>query len=188
LASKSSSSSKIIRKRVRFAESIVQASPIMKSKPSGYPQSIKIGNLDVKLPCFNSEVSQTRVVLKKSFDEVSSGQQQGDQATDEHEEIQRLSARQCFQSSHFSKAPHSPFPASLNSFFGEINRVRRLGGCAHCLEFNHSGSNCSSPQGVQRVLRGVTNLNFVKPEAGQGFFGGPRCVRTSPAQQLKRRV
>jgi hypothetical protein len=31
------------------------------------------------------------------------------------------------------------------------------------------------PQGVLRVLRRVTNLSFVKPEAGQGFFGGPRC-------------
>jgi hypothetical protein len=44
------------------------------------------------------------------------------------------------------------------------------------------------PHGVQRVLRRVTNLNFVKPEVGQGFFGGPRCEITSPAQQLKRRV
>jgi hypothetical protein len=37
LASKSSSSSKINAKRVRFAERIVQASPIVKSKPSGFP-------------------------------------------------------------------------------------------------------------------------------------------------------
>jgi hypothetical protein len=29
-------------------------------------------------------------------------------------------------------------------------------------------------RGAPRVLRGVTNSNFVKPEAGQGFFGGPR--------------
>jgi hypothetical protein len=152
LVSKSSSSSKFIRKRVRFAESIVQASPTIKYKPFRYPQSIKIGNLDVKLPCLDSEVSQTRGILKKSFDDVSSGQQQGDQATDEHEEIQRPSARQCIQSSHFSKAPHSPFPASINSFFGEINRVRRLGGCARCLEFNHSGSNCSSPPMVCNVF------------------------------------
>jgi hypothetical protein len=87
VASKSSSSSKIIRKRVRFAESIVQASPVIKSKPSGFPRFIKIGNLDVKLPCFNSDVSQIRGVLKKSFDEVSSGQHQGDQVTEEHEKF-----------------------------------------------------------------------------------------------------
>jgi hypothetical protein len=93
LTSKSSSSSKIVRKRVRFAFKIVEASPIIKSKPSGYPQSIKIGNLDVKPPCFDSEFSQTHGILKKSYDDVSSGQQQGDPATDEHEEIQRLSAR-----------------------------------------------------------------------------------------------
>jgi hypothetical protein len=37
------------------------------------------------------------------------------------------------------------------------------------------------PQGVLRVLRRVTNLSFVKPEAGQGFFGGPRCEKASPA-------
>jgi hypothetical protein len=133
VASKSSSSSsKIIRKRVRSAESIMQASPVTKSKPSGFPQFIKIGNLDVKLPCFNSKVSQIRGVLKKSFDEVSSGKYQGDQATEEHEKTQKLSARQCSQSSHFSKAPHTPLPAMFNSFFGEINRFRRLGGCARC--------------------------------------------------------
>jgi hypothetical protein len=162
----------------------VQASPVIKSKPYGFPQSIKIGNFDVKLPCFNSEVPQIHSVLKKSFDEVSSGQHQGDQAIkdhEEHEKIQRLSARQRSQSSHISKAPHSPSPAMFNSFFGEINRFLRLGGCARYLELNHSGSNCSSPQDVQCALRGVTNLNSVKPEAGQGFFGGPRCVRTSPA-------
>jgi hypothetical protein len=53
VASKSSSSSKISRKRVRFAEKIVQDSPVTKLKPYGFPQFIKIGNLDVKLPCFN---------------------------------------------------------------------------------------------------------------------------------------
>jgi hypothetical protein len=37
------------------------------------------------------------------------------------------------------------------------------------------------PQGVLRVLRRVTNLSFVKPEAGQRFFGGPRCEIASPA-------
>jgi hypothetical protein len=63
-----------------------------------------------------------------------------------------------------------------------------LGGCVRCLELNHTGSNCSSPQGVVRVLRRVTNLSFVKAEAGQGFFGGPRCEIASPAQQIKRRV
>jgi hypothetical protein len=51
----------------------------------------------------------------------------------------------------------------FNSFFGEINRFWRLGGCARCLELNHSGSNCSCPQNVLRALRGVTNSNFVKP-------------------------
>jgi hypothetical protein len=173
LASKSSSSSKINGKRVRFAEKIVQGSPIVKSKPSGFHQSIKIGNLDVKLPCFDSpssESPQTRGILKKSYEDVSSVQQQDDHATDEHEEIQRFSTRQCIQSSHVSKASCPPFSASFNSFIGEINRVRRLGGCVRCLELNHTGSNCSSPQGVLRVLRRVTNLSFVKPEAGQGFF------------------
>jgi hypothetical protein len=70
LASKSTSSSKINGKRVRFAERIVQASPIVKSKPSGFPQTIKIGNLDVKLPSFDSSVSEfphTRGILKKSY-------------------------------------------------------------------------------------------------------------------------
>jgi hypothetical protein len=163
VASKSSSSSKIFRKRVHFAEKIVQDSPVTKSKPSGFPQFIKIGNLDVKLPCFTSEVSQICGLLKKSFDEVSPGQYQSGQATGEHGKTQRLSARQCSQSSHFSKAPHSPSPAMFNSFFGEINRFWRLGGCARCLELNHSGSNCSCPQNVLRALRGVTNSNFVKP-------------------------
>jgi hypothetical protein len=97
LASKSSSSSKINGKQVRFAERIVQASPIVKSKPSGFPQTTKIGNLDVKLPSFDSLVSespQTRGILKKSYvlgEDVSSVQKDDDQATDEHEEIQRLS-------------------------------------------------------------------------------------------------
>jgi hypothetical protein len=154
LASKSSSSSKINGKRVRFAERIVQASPIVKSKPSGFPQSIKIGNLDVKLPSFDSPISespQTRGILKKSYvlcEDVSSVQQDDDQATDEHEEIQRLSVRQCNQSSHIPKASRLPFSASFNSFFGEINRVRRLGGCVRCLELKHTGSNCSSPPKV----------------------------------------
>jgi hypothetical protein len=182
---------KINGKRVRFAEKFVQASTIVKSKPSGFPQSTKIGNLDVKLPCFyfpDSESPQTHGILKKSYEDVSLVQQQDDQATDEHEEIQRLSARQCIQSSHVSNASCPPFPASFNSFFGEINRVWRLGGCVRCLELNHTGSNCSSPQGVVRVLRRVTNLSFVKAEAGQGFFGGPRCEIASPAQQIKRRV
>jgi hypothetical protein len=93
MASKYSSSSKIFRKRVRFAEKIVQDSPVTKSKPSGFPQFIKIGNLDVKLPCFNSEVSHIRGVLKKPFDEVSSSQYQSGQATGEHVKTQRLSAR-----------------------------------------------------------------------------------------------
>jgi hypothetical protein len=76
----------------------------------------------------------------------------------------------------------------FNSFFGEINRFRRLGGCARCLELNHFGSNCSCPQDMLCALRGVTNLNSVKLETSQGCFGGPRCVRTSPAQYLKRWV
>jgi hypothetical protein len=76
----------------------------------------------------------------------------------------------------------------FNSFFGEINRFRRLGGCARCLELNHSRSNCSCPPNVLRALRGVTNSNSVKPETGLGCFGSPKCVRTSPTQYLKRRV
>jgi hypothetical protein len=105
----------------------VQGSPVTKSKPSGFPQFIKIGNLDVKLPCSNSELTQIRGVLKKSFDEVSSGQHQRDQAYEEHGKSQRLSARQCSQSFHFPKAPHSSSPALFNSFVGEINRFQRLG-------------------------------------------------------------
>jgi hypothetical protein len=120
VASKSSSSSKIFRKRVCFAEKIVQDSPVTKSKPSGFPQFIKIGNLDVKIPCFNSEVSQIRGVLKKSFDEVSSGQYQSGQATGKHVKTQRLSARQCSQSSHFSKDPHSSSPTMFNSFLERL--------------------------------------------------------------------
>jgi hypothetical protein len=146
VASRSSSSSKCFRKRVRFAEKIVQDSLVTKSKPSGFPQFIKIGNLDVKLPCSNSELTQIRGVLKKSFDEVSSGQYQRGQPIEEHGKPQRLSARQCSQSFHFSKAPLPSSPAMFNSFVGEINRFRRLGGCARCLELNHSGSNCSRPK------------------------------------------
>jgi hypothetical protein len=59
LASKSPSSSKINGKRVRFYEKIVQPAPMHISKPSGFPQSIKIGNLDVKLPCFDSPDSES---------------------------------------------------------------------------------------------------------------------------------
>jgi hypothetical protein len=105
----------------------VQDSPLIKSKPSGLPQFIKIGNLDVKLPCFNSEFPQIRGVLKNSFDEVSSVQDQRGQANEEHGTTQQISVQQCSQSSPFPKGPHSPSPASFNSFFGEINRFRRLG-------------------------------------------------------------
>jgi hypothetical protein len=95
--------------------------------------------LDVKLPSFNSSVSEfphTRGILKKSYvlcEDVYSVQQDGDQAASEHEEIQRLSVRQSNQSSHIPKASCPPFSASFNCFFGEINRVRRLGGCVRCL-------------------------------------------------------
>jgi hypothetical protein len=145
VVSRSSSSSKCLRKRVCFAEKIVQDSPLIKSKPSGLPQFIKIGNLDVKLPCFNSEFPQIRGVLKNSFDEVSSVQDQRGQANEEHGTTQQISVQQCSQSSPFPKGPHSPSPASFNSFFGEINRFRRLGGCARCLDLSHSGSNSSCP-------------------------------------------
>jgi hypothetical protein len=101
VASRSSSSSKCFRKRVRFAEKIVQDSPVTKSKPPGFPQFIKIGNLDVKLLCPNSDFTQIRGVLKKSFDEVSSGQFQRGQANEEHGKTQRLPAWQCSQSSSF---------------------------------------------------------------------------------------
>jgi hypothetical protein len=73
---RSSSSSKCPSKRVRFAEKLVQDSPIIKSKPSGLPQFVKIGNLEVKLPCSVSEPPQICGVLRKSFDEVSSIQVQ----------------------------------------------------------------------------------------------------------------
>jgi hypothetical protein len=93
----------------------VQASPFVKSKPSGFPQFIKMGNLDVKLPSFDSPVSespQTRGILKKSYvlreDVFSSVWQDDDQATYEHEEIQRLSVRQCNQSSHIPNASRPP--------------------------------------------------------------------------------
>jgi hypothetical protein len=174
VASKSSSSSKIFRKRVRFAEKIVQDSPVTKSKPSGFPQFIKIGNLDVKLPCFTSEVSQIRGVLKKSFDEVSSGQYQSGQATGEHGKTQRLSAQQCSQSSHFSKAPHSPSPAMFNSFFGKINRFQRLGGCARCLELNHSGSNCSCPPKCVECFKRGHKFKFCQTRNRPRVFWRPK--------------
>lgn len=47
LASKSCSSSK----KVRFAERLIQASLIIKHHPVGSQRTIKIGNLDVQLPC-----------------------------------------------------------------------------------------------------------------------------------------
>jgi hypothetical protein len=89
----SSSSSKCPRKRVRFAEKIVQDSPVIKSKPSGLPQSVRIGSLEVKLPCSDSEPPQICGVLRKSFDEVSSVQDQRGQATEVHGEIQRISVQ-----------------------------------------------------------------------------------------------
>jgi hypothetical protein len=65
-----------------------------------------------------------------------------------------------------------------------------LGGCARCLELNHSRSNCSCPppQNVLRALRGATNSNSAEPEAGQGCFGGPKRVNASPAQYPKCRT
>jgi hypothetical protein len=45
----------------------VQDSPVIKSKASGFPQFIKIGNLDVKLPCFNSEFPQIFVEFLRNL-------------------------------------------------------------------------------------------------------------------------
>jgi hypothetical protein len=93
VVSRSPSSSKCPRKRVRFAEKMVQDSPVIKSKPSGLPQFIKIGNLEVKLPCFDSESPQICGALRKSFDEVSSVQDQRGQVTEVHGETQRISVQ-----------------------------------------------------------------------------------------------
>jgi hypothetical protein len=72
---------------------MVQDSPVIKSKPSGLPQFIKIGNLEVKLPCFDSESPQICGALRKSFDEVSSVQDQRGQVTEVHGETQRISVQ-----------------------------------------------------------------------------------------------
>jgi hypothetical protein len=181
VASKSSSSSKFFKKRVRFAEKIVQDSPVTESKPSSFPQFIKIGNLDVKLPGFNSEFTQIRGVLKKSFDEVSLGQYQRGQANEEHGKTQRLSARQCSQSSHFPKAPHSPSPAMFNSFFGEINRFQCLGGCARCLELNHSGSNCSCPPKCAACFKRGHKFKFCQTRNRPRVFWRPKVREIQPS-------
>jgi hypothetical protein len=108
---RSSSSSKRPRKRVRFAEKLVQDSPVIKSKPSGLPQFVKIGNLEVKLPCSISEPPQICGVLKKSLDEASSAQVQRGQATDVLGETQRISVQQCTQNFPIPKGPHFPSSA-----------------------------------------------------------------------------
>jgi hypothetical protein len=127
VGSRSSSSSKCPRKRVRFAEKLVQSSPVIKSKPSGLPQFVKIGSLEVKLPCSSFEPPQIRGVLRKSLDEASSVQVQRGQATDVHGETQQISVQPSSQNFPIPKGPHSPSSASVNSFLGEINRFRRLG-------------------------------------------------------------
>jgi hypothetical protein len=67
LASKSANSPK----KVRFAERIIQASLVIKHHPVGIQRTIKIGNLDVQLPCFDSSVLGSHSfhgILKKSLD------------------------------------------------------------------------------------------------------------------------
>jgi hypothetical protein len=62
----------------------------------------------------------------------------------------------------------------FNSFFGKINRFQRLGGCARCLELNHSGSNCSCPPKCVECFKRGHKFKFCQTRNRPRVFWRPK--------------
>jgi hypothetical protein len=69
----------------------------------------------------------------------------------------------------------------FNSFFGEINRFRRLGGCARCLELNHFGSNCSSPPRCAVCFKSGHKFIFCETRSRPRVFWRPKVRENQPS-------
>jgi hypothetical protein len=199
------------RKKVRFAEKIVQNSPVHKSHPIEVPQSVKIGSFSIDL---SDSLKQAKVVksisgiLKATFSTESSCSSESDhgsqsagilnpnskfiwkqkssskgvpQGTVEQATTPRVTRRNSF--------PHAASPSSLNcsaNYSWELNRIRRLRGCVRCININHSKSNCSFSLRCATCFKPGHKFKFCLTKSKPNVFWRPKSVDAQPSPDTQR--
>jgi hypothetical protein len=201
------------RKEVRFAEKIVQNSPVRKSHPIEVPQSVKIGSFSIDLSDSLKQanfVKSVSGILKATVSTESSCSSESDhgsqsvgilnsslkfiwkrkssstevpQGTAEQATTPRVTRRSSF--------PHAASPSSLNcstNYSWELNRIRRLGGCVRCLDINHSKSNFSFSLRCAACFKPGHKFKFCLTKSKPKVFWRPRNVDAQPSPILRGQV